>query len=122
MGTRKSQSAPRIQLSASLANQRLGWHNRRPIDGSSVHTLQSYAESYENFLRNQLEAMLEDLPVATYATMIFQHDGAPAHFSRRCREYLNRRFPMQWIGRGGPIAWPARSPDLTPVDFFYGVS
>ncbi|KAJ8866390.1 hypothetical protein PR048_032233 [Dryococelus australis] len=24
----------------------------------------------------------------------------------------------QWIGRGGPIAWPARSPDLTPLDYF----
>jgi hypothetical protein len=24
----------------------------------------------------------------------------------------------RWIGRSGPIAWPPRSPDLTPVDFF----
>jgi hypothetical protein len=24
----------------------------------------------------------------------------------------------RWIGRGGPIAWPLRSPDLTPLDFF----
>jgi hypothetical protein len=24
----------------------------------------------------------------------------------------------RWIGRGGPIAWPPRSPDLTPLDFF----
>jgi len=23
-----------------------------------------------------------------------------------------------WIGRGGPVAWPPRSPDLTPTDFF----
>ncbi|KAJ8895721.1 hypothetical protein PR048_001058 [Dryococelus australis] len=28
------------------------------------------------------------------------------------------RFDQQWIGRGGPIAWPARSPDLTSVDYF----
>lgn len=25
---------------------------------------------------------------------------------------------MQWIGRYGPVRWPARSPDLTPLDFF----
>jgi hypothetical protein len=25
-----------------------------------------------------------------------------------------------WTGRGGPIPWPARSPDLTPPDFFLG--
>jgi hypothetical protein len=24
----------------------------------------------------------------------------------------------RWIGRGGPIAWPSRSPDLTPLDYF----
>ncbi|KAJ4429330.1 hypothetical protein ANN_26334 [Periplaneta americana] len=24
----------------------------------------------------------------------------------------------RWIGRGGPVAWPAQSPDLTPLDFF----
>ena len=28
------------------------------------------------------------------------------------REYLNTRFPA------APIAWPPRSPDLTPMDFF----
>jgi hypothetical protein len=31
---------------------------------------------------------------------------------------LNEKFPNAWIGRGGPIPWPPRSPDLTPVDFF----
>jgi hypothetical protein len=24
----------------------------------------------------------------------------------------------RWIDRGGTIAWPPRSPDLTPLDFF----
>jgi hypothetical protein len=30
---------------------------------------------------------------------------------------LNRHFPGRWIGRGGPITWPPRSPDITPLDF-----
>ncbi|KAJ4433851.1 hypothetical protein ANN_16163 [Periplaneta americana] len=30
----------------------------------------------------------------------------------------NRKFPDRWIGRGGPIAWPPRSPDLNPLDFY----
>jgi hypothetical protein len=38
------------------------------------------------------------------------------------REYLNTRFPGWRIGRAGPIAWPPRSPDLTPLDFSYGDS
>jgi len=27
------------------------------------------------------------------------------------------RQTIAWIGRGGTIAWPPRSPDLTPLDF-----
>ena len=32
---------------------------------------------------------------------------------------MNEIFPNRWIGQGGPVEWPARSPDLTPLDFFY---
>ena len=49
----------------------------------------------------------------------FQQDGgAPPHYLGEVREYLKTRFPGRWIGRAAPIAWPPRSPDLTPLDFF----
>lgn len=48
----------------------------------------------------------------------FQQDGAPPHFDARVRQYLNTIFPQRWVGRRGHIEWPARSPDLTPLDFF----
>ena len=32
-------------------------------------------------------------------------------------QYLNVTFPERWIGRNGPVSWPPRSPDLTPLDF-----
>ena len=48
----------------------------------------------------------------------FQQDGAPPHFKREVTNYLNATFPGRWIGRNGPIRWPPRSPDLTPLDFF----
>jgi hypothetical protein len=38
------------------------------------------------------------------------HGGAPAHFSRAVQYVLNNAYHDQWIGRGGPTAWP-RSPD-----------
>ncbi|CAK9827112.1 hypothetical protein ANTRET_LOCUS4846 [Anthophora retusa] len=50
--------------------------------------------------------------------MWFMHDGAPAHFNRLARQFLNERFPTKWIGGGEPINWPARSPDLNPLDFY----
>lgn len=50
--------------------------------------------------------------------LIFQQDGAPPHYALTVRQWLNDTFPGAWIGRRGPIEWPARSPDLTPCDFY----
>ena len=50
--------------------------------------------------------------------LVFMQDGAPAHYSRVVRNWLDRHFHQRWLGRAGPNEWPARSPDLTPCDFF----
>ena len=50
--------------------------------------------------------------------MYFQHDGAPPHYTRHVKGYLNESFPNRWLGRGGPVAWPPRSPDLTSLDYY----
>ncbi|KAJ4434108.1 hypothetical protein ANN_16428 [Periplaneta americana] len=60
----------------------------------------------------------KDTPLINRQHIHFLHDGAPAHFSRTARRYLDRRFPDRWIGRDGAIAWPPRSPDLNPLDFY----
>jgi hypothetical protein len=46
------------------------------------------------------------------------HDGAPTHFIRAVRDVLNNTHHDRWTGRGGPIAWPPRSPDLNYLDFY----
>lgn len=52
----------------------------------------------------------------------FQQDGASPHYTTEVKSFLDRVFVNQWIGRGvtlsNSIAWPARSPDITPLDFF----
>jgi hypothetical protein len=41
------------------------------------------------------------------------------YLTRHVREYLNESFPNRWLGHGGPVAWPPRSPDLTtPLDYY----
>lgn len=65
-------------------------------------------DNYLNFLTNILPTLLEDVPLATRRSMIFQLDGCPAHFSRNVREFLDRTFPDRWIGRGSLFPWPAR--------------
>ncbi|GBM37372.1 hypothetical protein AVEN_48145-1 [Araneus ventricosus] len=46
-----------------------------------------------------------------------QQDGAPPHYGNIVREFLDTTFSQQWIGRGAVMAWPPRSPDITPLDF-----
>ncbi|ERL85978.1 hypothetical protein D910_03392 [Dendroctonus ponderosae] len=46
-------------------------------------------------------------------------DGASAHFAAPIRAWLNHEYADKWIGRNGPVNWPPRPPDLTPMDFFF---
>ena len=62
--------------------------------------------------------LLENLTLQRRMNMLYQHDGAPLHFTNAVRDHLNVTFPDRWMGRNGPILWPARSPDLTPLDYF----
>jgi hypothetical protein len=78
-------------------------------------------EIYTTFLQDELNDLLDAIvPVNERFRLWFQQDRAPPHFSRTAREELTLQFGENWIGRGGPIRWPARSPDLTPTDFFLG--
>ena len=73
--------------------------------------------TYEAFLRNELPGLLEEIPLMITSQRYFQHDGAPPYYTRHVTDYLNESFSNRWLGRGGPAAWPPRSPDLTPLDY-----
>ena len=75
-------------------------------------------QKYLRFLEQSLTDLLDNVDLTTRRKMWFQHDGAPVHYDRRVRNLLELRFPQRWIGPGSAIAWPPRSPDLTPLDFF----
>ncbi|GFY23070.1 uncharacterized protein TNCV_3763101 [Trichonephila clavipes] len=48
----------------------------------------------------------------------FQHDGATCHTLRATIDLLKDTFGDRLISRFGPVNWPTRSCDLTPLDFF----
>jgi len=71
-----------------------------------------------NFVRLLLPQMSEDSE-----GFIFEQDGAPSHWHRDVRRFLNESLPQRWIGCDGKEdlalqLWPPRSPDLTPWEFF----
>ncbi|KAJ8951673.1 hypothetical protein NQ318_012214 [Aromia moschata] len=60
------------------------------------------------------------MPLNDRVNRWFQLDGCPAHYILPVQRWLHNYFPGRWIGRGRdcPRPWPARSPDMTPLDFF----
>lgn len=73
---------------------------------------------YHQLLSEDVENFLDELPLAELHELYFQQDGATPHNARINVDWLTRNFNEQWIGTYGPIRWPARSPDLTPLDFW----
>ena len=53
-------------------------------------------------------------------SIVFQHDGAPPHIHQSVKELLENTFTSaRIVSRHFPFSWPPRSPDLTPMDFFF---
>ncbi|GFV73019.1 transposable element Tc3 transposase [Trichonephila clavipes] len=48
----------------------------------------------------------------------FQQDGATCHTARATIDLLKDTFGDRLISRFGPVNWPPRSCDLTPLDYF----
>lgn len=74
------------------------------------------SNDFHAVLQNEIRiALLESMPPEE--ELWWQMDGCPAHGGRDITNYLNQKYPNRWIGRYGPVHWPARSPDMTPLDF-----
>ncbi|GFT55082.1 transposable element Tc3 transposase [Trichonephila clavipes] len=48
----------------------------------------------------------------------FQQDGATCHTARETIDLFKDTFGDRLISRFGPVNWPPRSCDLTPLDYF----
>ena len=74
--------------------------------------------SFTNITRLNRCPYLYPQVVAFQPSIIYQQNEVPPHWSMDVRGSINATFPIRWIGREGPMCWPSRSPDLTPLDFF----
>lgn len=85
------------------------------FENSAGQTTTVNGERYRAMLNDFL---LPQLDALTLENMWFQQDGATAHTARPTTEILRAAFPGRLISRFGDLHWPARSPDLTVLDFF----
>ena len=86
---------------ANIAGDRLLGLNFFPprLDGAVYH----YS------LGNFLPELMQDGGLQTWIRVGFMHDDAPQYFLLTVWEFLNKLFPEQWIGQGGPTASPTHS-------------
>lgn len=99
----------------------LGNHIVGPIFYEDNLTGEMYLNMLQEVIVPTIIDIAENDPELDPENIFFMQDGAPPHFARPVRDFLDHEFPNKWIGRRGFIEWPARSPDLTPLDFFCGV-
>jgi len=79
-------------------------------------------KKYFDFLKNDLPILMENIPIQQRLDLIWQQDGAPAHNTLVVRTYLDEIYGDNWFGTHSiKIQWPPRSPDLSVLDFFFGV-
>ena len=75
-------------------------------------------ERYRSMISDYLLQELQDDENFQEDRLFFQQDGATAHTAGETIRLLEENFPGKVISRRGDIHWPARSPDLTPLDFW----
>lgn len=108
--SRATQYPQKVNVWAGIINDR--------IVGPFFYEGNLDARKYENMLRDQIVPAIQGIVGEEFDQTWFQQDGASAHYARIARDYLDIVFAGRWIGRRGTIEWPARSPDLTPLDYF----
>ncbi|GFU57095.1 putative LOC100569746 [Trichonephila clavipes] len=79
---------------------------RARVDVMSRNGVVSAAYKYRYRLRFQIHELW------------FQQDGATCHTARATIDLLKDTFGDRLISRFGPVNWPPRSCDLTPLDYF----
>ncbi|GFU64920.1 transposable element Tcb2 transposase [Trichonephila clavipes] len=84
----------------------------------------NYPLTNKNILIRALTEEWDKLPqelldnVVQSMELWFQQDGATCHTARAAIDLLKDTFDDRLISRFGPVNWPPRSCDLTPLDYF----
>jgi len=74
-------------------------------------------DGYLTMLRDHVLPYLRNKRILRKTT--FQQDGAPPHIKKCVTDFLSEQFKTKIISRCFDNAWPPRSPDLTPMDFWF---
>lgn len=106
---------PNIIIEAPLYPQKIGvWSafSRKKIYCTVFFTSTVTGEIY---IQDFISPLVNSLDDKELTNVYFQQDGAKAHTSANTMSYLKNIFGDRLISTN---LWPARSPDLTPLDYY----
>ncbi|GFX30224.1 DUF4817 domain-containing protein [Trichonephila clavipes] len=84
-------------------------------DGDSINIQMVKLASDERDLRREIVFKQNNYDVQE---LWFEQDGTTCHTARATINLLKDTFDDHLISRFGPLNWPPRSCDLTPLDYF----
>ena len=113
-----SQTNQHLTYTKSLKSASITVWAMIPADGRLKWKILNETMNSERYIQTLNEIVLPCMNSNRYVHHMFQQDGASVHFARDVRNLLDQQIPHRWIGRGGPITWPPRSPDLSVCDFW----
>ncbi|GFT60895.1 uncharacterized protein TNCV_3616161 [Trichonephila clavipes] len=109
-GSRNEKKVARFGHSCSFLTL---WHHRPPT--------QPFVNKYINGDRYRAvitNFFIHELNNHDVQELWFQQDGATCHTARATIDLLKDTLGDRLISRFGPVNWPPRSCDLTPLDYF----
>lgn len=75
-------------------------------------------QKYIDLLQINVLPCLFRIPNLDLGNVWYQQNGCPSYNSASAQQYLRTFFGDRIISKQGTISWPAKSPDLSPNDFF----
>ncbi|GFU78070.1 uncharacterized protein TNCV_553231 [Trichonephila clavipes] len=101
----------------------MGWWNHWSVlQNDEGHNVTVHGNRYRAMITN---FFIPELNIHDVQELWFQQDGATCHTARATIDLSKDTLGDRLISRFGPVNWPPRSCDLTPLDYFllgYGKS
>ncbi|GFW81037.1 uncharacterized protein TNCV_4804051 [Trichonephila clavipes] len=114
-GSRNS-SRPRARKTDCLVRFMGWWNHWNPFfKNDEGHNVTVNGDQYRAMITNFFIPELNNHDVQE---LWFQQDGATCHTARATIDLLKDTFGDRLISRFGPVNWPPRFCDLTPLDYF----
>ena len=81
--------------------------------------LDASSDTYLTMLKEVLWPKIRNIVQRQH--LYFQQDGARVHTTQEVRDWLDNKFHGRVISDKMDVPWPARSPDLSPLDYWFWV-